>query len=188
MKPEIVYYVYDCELKFRLQMDTLKDEAIMIAKDLKETYSELTAMNKTSYEMNIEFDSVCGNKNISRAYKFLYHIHTYKDDLDKVLITTIIKVGLKTVTKFDLKWTPKRPFSARIHTEMNNYDEITEQIARDYVEENYDYVLIFNNPKISRAATKILNAHDVAVYTGVSEEKLQKLLSKLSKNKRGGMV
>lgn len=186
MKPEIVDYICDCELKFRTQIDMLKDEAIVVAKDLKETYGELTAMNKTSYDMKIEVDSVRGNKNISRAYKFLYHIHTYKTDLNSVLINTTVKIGTKVVLKFDLKWNPKRPFSARIHTEMNNYDEITEEIARKYIEENYDYVLIFNNPKISRAATKILNAHEVSLYTGVSEEKLQNLLSKLSKNKEVG--
>lgn len=185
MKPDIVDYIYDCDLKFRNQAEILKGEAIEIAKGLKDTYIELTKSNKTSYDMKTEFDSVYGNKNVTRMYKFFFRIHTDKDEPSYVVINTIIKVGFKTIMKFDIRWGVKR-FSAKIHTEMKYYDEITEEIAKRYIKEEYDYVLIFNSPKISRKITKLLTSNDVIVYTGVSEEKLQKLLSKLSKQIKEG--
>jgi hypothetical protein len=51
-----------------------------------------------------------------------------------------------------------------------------------YITRHYDYVLISNSPKISKSVTKLLNSHDVTIYTGVSESKLQRLLAKLSKH------
>lgn len=185
MKPEIVDYVYDADYQFRTQMEILKEEAIFIAKGLKDTYSELTETHKSSYDVKTEIASTVnkfyGNKYISRPYKFIFHITTNKDKLDSVIIKTTIKFESKTVMKFDLKWYSKKKFSVAIHTEMNQYDEITEEIAMDYITKHYDYVLIFNNPKISKNVTKLLNTHDVTVYTGVSEVRLQKLLAKLSK-------
>lgn len=185
MKPEIIDYIRDVDLQFRTQMDILKEEAIYIAKQLKETYTELTVSHKSNYDVKVEITSTVnnsyGNKYISRPYKFTYHIITDKNNVDDVVIGTIVKSGTKVVMKFDLKWCSEKRFSVEIHTEMNNYEEITEKIALEYIQRGYDYVLIFNNPRISKSVSKLLSAHDVNVYTGVSESKLQRLLAKLSK-------
>jgi hypothetical protein len=185
VKPEIIDYMRDTDLRFITQLDILKEEAIFIAKGLKESYSELTETHNSSYDVKVEFSNSVsistGNKYISRPYKFVFNIVTNKDKLDEVTINTVVKFGTRTVMKFDLKWYSKKRFSVEIHTEMHNYDEITEEIAMGYITRHYDYVLISNSPKISKSVTKLLDTHGVTVYTGVSESKFQRLLSKLSK-------
>ena len=185
MKPEIIDYIRDTDLRFITQLDILKEEAIFIAKGLKESYTELTDTHKSSYDVKVEFNNTIsnsvGNKYISRPYKFIFHVVTDKDKLDDVTINTDVKFGTRVVLRFDLKWYSKKRFSVEIHTEVNRYDEITEDIAMGYITRHYDYVLISNSPKISKSVTKLLDTHGVTVYTGVSESKLQRLLSKLSK-------
>ena len=185
VKPEIIDYMRDTDLRFITQLDILKEEAIFIAKGLKESYSELTETHNSSYDVKVEFSnsvsSSTGNKYISRPYKFIFHVVTDKDKLDDVTIKTDVKFGNKVVMRFDLKWYYKKRFSVEIHTEVNKYIEITEEIAMSYISRHYDYVLIFNSPRISKSVSKLLSSHGVTVYTAVSEGKLQRLLSKLSK-------
>jgi hypothetical protein len=185
LKPEIIDYIRDTDLRFITQLDILKEEAIFIAKGLKESYTELTETHKSSYDVKVEFNNTIsnsvGNKYISRPYKFIFHVVTDKDNLDDVTIKTDVKFGTKVVMRFDLKWYYKKRFSVEIHTEVNKYIEITEEIAMGYISKHYDYVLIFNSPRISKSVSKLLSSHGVTVYTAVSESKLQRLLSKLSK-------
>ena len=63
-----------------------------------------------------------------------------------------------------------------IHTEMNNYEEITHDIVRNWHTDGYSIILCNNKPRISKLVQKDLDDHDMTVYTEVTPEVIESIL------------